>query len=306
MVDSVNRGITNFVPPKMDDGLPPIQNKGSGAIKHAGALPLQDIKASSGLGGTDPLIMEVLKGATQGQDKAEVTTMLHQMSATENEVIGDIFAFMALFQKLAQEMRNANREIRTTELQGQISELQNAAAEMRDAAGKRFAAAITQSAMQIVGGALQFGMSAGSLAATAKSVKLDSQSKEALNLSKSLENTPQNVELRSDLRTMSTNLGGDATKASALSQNLNSMGQASSQMMGGLGGAIAAGMTQEADLADARKMEAETRSREHEINVQHANDVMQQMMDVIRDIRDKLSSINQASVETNRGIARNI
>ena len=53
-------------------------------------------------------------------------------------------------------------------------------------------------------------------------------------------------------------------------------------------------------------MNLETQAKVHETGVQHANDMMQQMMDVIRDVRDKLQSIQQAAVETNRGIARNI
>jgi hypothetical protein len=43
-----------------------------------------------------------------------------------------------------------------------------------------------------------------------------------------------------------------------------------------------------------------------ESGAQHANDMMQQMMDVIRDIRDKLGAIEQSRGETNRGIARNL
>lgn len=47
-------------------------------------------------------------------------------------------------------------------------------------------------------------------------------------------------------------------------------------------------------------------SREHELAVENANDMMQQMQDIIRDVRDKLAAIDQARNETNRGIARNI
>ena len=34
--------------------------------------------------------------------------------------------------------------------------------------------------------------------------------------------------------------------------------------------------------------------------------MMQQMMDVIRDVREKIKDIQQSNVETTRGIARNI
>jgi len=36
-----------------------------------------------------------------------------------------------------------------------------------------------------------------------------------------------------------------------------------------------------------------------------ANDQMQQMLEIIRSVRDKLSDINQSQTETNRGISRN-
>ncbi len=39
---------------------------------------------------------------------------------------------------------------------------------------------------------------------------------------------------------------------------------------------------------------------------QHARDMEQQLMDVMREVRDKQQSIQQAAVETNRGIARNV
>jgi hypothetical protein len=39
---------------------------------------------------------------------------------------------------------------------------------------------------------------------------------------------------------------------------------------------------------------------------EHASELMDQMMDLIRDIRDKLGAIEQSRVETNRGIARDI
>ena len=131
MVDAVNRSTPGLVPMNVDENAPPVDTKGAKEIKHAGALPLEDIKASSGLDGKDALMLRVLQGAAKDQEKVDMDAMMKQMSVPEHDVVADIFTFMALFQKLAQEMRNSNREIRTAELQGQISELQNAATEMR-------------------------------------------------------------------------------------------------------------------------------------------------------------------------------
>ena len=83
-------------------------------------------------------------------------------------------------------------------------------------------------------------------------------------------------------------------------------GQAAAGIAGGIGTSVAAGLNYAADRKEADKAPLETQAKVHETAVGHANDMMQQMMDVIRDVRDKLQSIQQAAVETNRGIARNI
>ncbi|MNH45096.1 hypothetical protein D3C81_2310010 [compost metagenome] len=57
---------------------------------------------------------------------------------------------------------------------------------------------------------------------------------------------------------------------------------------------------------DAKKAELEALSKVHDSATQQATEMAQQMMDVIRDVREKLSSIEQSRMETNRGIARNI
>lgn len=40
--------------------------------------------------------------------------------------------------------------------------------------------------------------------------------------------------------------------------------------------------------------------------MQQANDTMQQMMEVIRDVREKLAAIDQGRIETVRNISRNV
>lgn len=61
-----------------------------------------------------------------------------------------------------------------------------------------------------------------------------------------------------------------------------------------------------ASLHDARKAELEASASAHDAAASQANDEMQQMQDMLRDIRDKLSAMEQSNIETNRGIARNI
>ncbi|WP_241118932.1 type III secretion system translocon subunit SctB [Achromobacter xylosoxidans] len=87
---------------------------------------------------------------------------------SEQEVQTDIYAFMALFQQLAQTMRSSAREVRANELQAQVDTLKGAAQEMRDAAKDRMIGAMTQGAFQIFGGLAQAGSGGLQLGVLAK------------------------------------------------------------------------------------------------------------------------------------------
>ena len=82
--------------------------------------------------------------------------------------------------------------------------------------------------------------------------------------------------------------------------------QGTASIINGIGAIPAAIFTQRAAELDANKANLETEAKMHENAQQQANETMQQMMDVIRDVREKLQSIEQANLETSRSIARNI
>jgi hypothetical protein len=381
----------------------------------------------------------------------------------------DTYTFMAVFHKMAQEMRSANREIRASETQAQISELNNAAQEMQNAAKSRFAAAVVQGAFQVAGGVTQVAMSTASLvgsfqaaknqykldkmestwqkgtvsesASKSDSVKIgahrqqlpsSTESKTAVasqsppepawkkgavsesaptsdsakigahreqpssstesktaaasqsppeptwkksavsesaptsdsakigahreqpsfstesktaaasqsppeptwkkgavsesaptsdsaKIGAHREQPSSSMEPKTDavskLANKSDGIKSEPTKAelkqtvnkqSALASNFDQLGRAGSQFLSGIGGIAAAFPTQQADLSDAARAQHEASAKEHEMLVQHANDMMQQMMEVMRDVRTTLQSMDQALVETNRGIARNV
>ncbi|MFC7552669.1 type III secretion system translocon subunit SctB [Pseudoroseomonas wenyumeiae] len=67
---------------------------------------------------------------------------------------GDMYAYMAVFQKMAQDMRNTARENRANEWNAQVSALHDAAQEIRNAAEERFKGAVVSGAMQIAGGVM--------------------------------------------------------------------------------------------------------------------------------------------------------
>lgn len=196
-------------------------------------------------------------------------------SLSSESVSIDIYSVMALFQKCAQEMRNQAREVRNSEMQSQVASLKNAAQEIRNAAEDRLQQAIISGSFQIAGGALSVGMGITGGVLGAKGI----------------------------------NAGADTTKGmhlSNLSSTFSNSAQGAGSILTGIGSMAGASKERDAAEHDARKSELESDARVHEQSVQQANDLMQQMMDVIRDVREKLGAIDQARNETNRGIARNV
>jgi hypothetical protein len=190
----------------------------------------------------------------------------------------DIYSCMALFQKLAQQMRNSAREQRGAEGQAKFDAQMKSADQLQVAADKRYEAGIIQGWSQIAGGIAQIGMSSASAVYGYKSAG-------------AMEGIHETGASKS--------FGATAGLAGSLAQS-------SSSIAGGIGGVIAAGKTREADEADAASKKLDAQATAHDTAMGHANDMMQQMMDVIRDVRDKLQSIEQAAIETNKGIARNV
>lgn len=187
----------------------------------------------------------------------------------------DIYSVMALFQKCAQEMRNQAREVRNSEMQSQVTSLKNAAQEIRNAAEDRLQQAMIQGSFQIAGGAMSVGMGIAGGVMGAKGISAGTTTDKGMQFS---------------------NTAG----------MLSNSAQGAGNILSGIGTMAGAGKEQEAAGHDAKKAELEADARVHEQGVQHANDLMQQMMDIIRDVREKLGAIDQARNETNRGIARNV
>ncbi len=210
-------------------------------------------------GGTGPL------QTPEGRSGADVGATLGALSGLgEQELQTDIYAFMMLFQQLAQTMRSSAREVRANELQAQVDTLKGAADEMRKAAQERMIGAMTQGAFQIAGGLAQVGagFKQGSV----------------------------------------LNAGG----SESLAKSYSDKGAGGSGGASGIGTMVNAAQERKAAEHDAKRSEMEAQAKVHESGMQQASEMAQQMMDVIRDVRDKLSAIEQSRMETNRGIARNI
>lgn len=221
----------------------------------------------------------------------------------------DIYSVMALFQKCAQEMRNQAREVRNSEMQAQVASLKNAAQEIRNAAEDRLQQAIIQGAFQITGGAVSVGMGIGGGLLAAKSIKSGGQlGHDAQSIKSGVKLDPA-AKVQVNPKTNAP-IALDVLEKSQLQGNragmLSNSAQGAGSIFSGIGTMASAGKEQDAAEHDAKKSELESDARVHEQSVQQANDLMQQMMDVIRDVREKLGAIDQARNETNRGIARNV
>lgn len=214
----------------------------------------------------------------------------------------DIYAVMALFQKLAQEQRTAAREVRHNEMQAQVSTLQSAADEIRNAAKDRLVGAIVSGVMQIGAGAMQIGGATMSLKASAGALK-DFRTSQKPPMEIEMQDLSGGKPTQPAHTPMSTaELGNLTQQASAYSSGADG----ASKVATGIGG-MASGIAEfSAAQHDADKARLEAKAKAHEAATQQAGDVMQQMMDVIRDVRDKLNAMEQSRSETTRGIARNI
>lgn len=187
----------------------------------------------------------------------------------------DIYSVMALFQQFAQEVRSLARETRTAEIQAQVMTLKSAAEQITSAAEDRYWSAIIQGGAQILGGLASVGMGV----------------------------TGGVMGLRGITKGVETEAG---MRMASWSGMFSYSAQGAGGMVTGSGTLMSAGKDQNAAAHDAERAELEADSRVHEQGVQVANEWLQQMMDVIRDVREKLSAIDQARSETNRGIARNV
>lgn len=224
-------------------------------------------------GGSNPVHTRGVVAPRQGEQKVDTSGMEAALDDADANVSTDIYAFMALFNKLAQEMRNAAKEQRQGELQAQVSSINSAADKMVEAAEKRFAAAVVQSTIQIVGGAISIGSGFASIKSMASASK-------------------------ADMKTGSAFLNKQTAQQGILN--------GSSQVISGLGGIVSGGIEMSASFDDAAAKRLDAEGTAAQARREASQEVAQNMADLIKDIREQLRAINQSNIETSRGIARNI
>lgn len=244
------------------------------------ALPPLDIQQLLG-----SMRQHATRGAEEPEDSVDGTPedFERSLADAQDNLATDLYAFLALYAKLAQAARTAARDMRELQLQAQKSALESAADEMTLAAQERYSAALGAAIGQILSGAVAVGSGLFALRTLAK---------------------PETSFLFTKL-----GLEPDLAQGSSFMTGLRGMqdlANGAGQIADGLAKLQSASSEREAGLADARAKRDEASATESQARRDTAQELIQAMTDTLRDIREKLAAIVQSNLETTRGIARNI
>jgi len=246
-----------------------------GTIDPAALLAANQTLAS--LMQADGMTLALEEGAST--DPRNVGETAQNVSTLSENVQTDLFEFLKLFAKISQEMRNAAREQRTAEMQAQVASLKDAAQEIRDGAVARLISGVITGAVQIASGAVSIGFAASA----AKSVKANAK-------------PDVGPEISPDMKAMNLKNADIAT----------ARGQGISQLSQGVGQVGSSAANYVGSQADADKAEAEAEAKTHEMRSDEAKDMMDQALQQLQKILETFQAMEQAKIDTTKGIARNI
>jgi hypothetical protein len=250
-----------------------------------------------GLGTAD--LTSVRGGPTPGIPGASVPAIPQTVAQTQQVPTGltdklgaasditDIYSVMALFQQISQEARGSAREQRHAEMELRMESLGKAADEMREAALKRLIGTCVQAGVQAASGAFKIGMGSAGIKDAMKADKF------AQAATKAGSETVEGAALAT--RAASVNAAGQARQM---------VGNGVADIMGAVGTVVKGGLDYSAGLDDAEKLNHDKQTELHRAAYDRANETMQQMMDVMRDIRSKLSEIENSANDTAKQITR--
>lgn len=198
------------------------------------------------------------------------------------QLSADIYSYMALFQKMADEQRKSARESRDVARESQVAAMQDAADKMKQAAAAAMQQAQVAGAMAIASGAITMG-GAAQMQGGAQAVKPGAQG-------------PTKGAIADK---------GEPLKAPTKALTPQEKQQAINAMAG-----VQQAFTANMAAADADKKKAEAAQQQalaQVVNAQQAQtqQMMQQMQDVIRDVQQKLQQIQQSQTATMQTIMRN-
>lgn len=230
--------------------------------------------------------------------------------------ITDIYSVMALFQEVSQDARSAAREQRHAETQQRMEAMGAAADKMRDAAVKRLIATCVQAGVQAASGAMKIGTAGVSIKGAMKAGKLSAEgqklSQQAAQTNKIADRASGSSagtikQLNSQAKsfeTQATSFNNRAQSVNTQSHAKTQIGNGTADIFGSVGTAVKGGLDYSASLDDAAKADLDKEAEMHRAARERANDTMQQMKDIIRDIQAKLSEIERSSNDTAKQITR--
>lgn len=247
---------------------------------------------------------------TEGTRSPDLNTLTGSLGPASENIACDMQMVMGLFLKMAQSIRQSSRDERQAELTQQADALGAAAQEIRAAAQQRFVGALVQGSIQIAGGALSIGAGLGSLNSirTSKTAATEAGNSAYNQASNKVINKGGTAGEAIDAgeAAFQSQYGATFQNSMKAADTFAQTAQGASQALQGAGAMANAAFEREAADHDANKAGYDKEATLHQAAHDSANDMMQQMQDVIRDIRDKISAMEQSNIETTRGIARNI
>ncbi|MCF8161249.1 MAG: type III secretion system translocon subunit SctB [Polaromonas sp.] len=236
----------------------------------------------------------------------------------DTDMQGDMMAFMALFQQIAQTLRTSVREGRNAETAAQVTSLNAAGDKIIAAAELRYNAAQIQADYAIAASAVSIGisvvqigvagaglaksMSGAKTSSMGESAKFEAQSQTGVNAKGSAGRVQQANTIIAD----GAKLTAQGNAITAGSQALNGIGQGVSGIIKAAGDKLAAEEEKKASAQDAAGTKDQADAKMHEAAAQNYADTAQAMQDIIRDMREKTGAMEQATVDTNKAIARNV
>jgi len=235
--------------------------------------------------------------------QVSASTIEHLGALGSLELRADMDDFMKVFLKMNQELRNSTRTQRDVAMLAESTAHQQVAEQMKKSANDHFKGALSSGVLQIVGGMAQAGSSAYSAHKTLAAGKLKADGKNML-----LEAKDGAAQMGPRRQAALQSDGGELLRQSKIAAGLAGKAQAFSQGAGAIavaGNMIGAYFTSKANMHDAQRAELEALASVLSTSAQQSNDAMQQHLDAIRDLLEKMQSMDQATVATNSGIARN-
>lgn len=208
-----------------------------------------------------------------------------------DEARGDLYAILALLLRISQSQRTSEREVRHAGYEAQASMQYDAAQKVRESADERMWGGIIAATGQVIGGIAMMGGGAVSIGAGVKAASAASASSAAL---------------AKDDKGLADALTNAAEKWRVAAQSSSVIGQGASELSGASTRLTQTFYDKDAAEFEAQKIELDASGRKQEQVTQEVNEHMQQLLDAIRDVLDKLRSMEQSRQEINRGIARSL